>query len=845
MIKVKLIERKKDKNSYTKREVLEEKEIRKNKNYTSFIRELSKAFSIPKNEFILMLLTKDEDEYPIINQEDMDDYLEEAKEFMIIMEEGYIKTKPAKIEKEKEKKNYISEKNDDKIVNTKISFNMSDKLKNFSLFPNPQSELIELNTNNLGYNCSECSSLIEILSINENNNTIEFNCINSHNYNKVKIKEYLQKMKQYNDNKNISEKCENHKNAEYINFCFDCKLHLCKECLKSKIHKNHKKINIFELQPSEEDLKLIRKKIEYYNNNISNKNLEKENKVKEFKNILDNDNIKENQNLNKRIEIFKLNRENELKINKKKYIDDIKKIKRKYEEEKKKRKIKYEKENKNIEKKYKLINDKEIIINKYKIREINNKYINKINNLIYIYKLKIDNIFNIKKLNELIYNAYYVCNNNYYYSININHICKLKFKEENLNEEINGKGNEYYNDNELQFEREYLNLERNVKVKEYYDNDKLKFEGQYLYGKRNGKGKEYNLDGELIFEGEYLNGKRNGNGKEYNYNGLLEFEGEYFDGKRNGKGKEYYEKGKLKFEGEYFKGKRWNGKGYNINGKSDFQIKDGIGKGKEYNYFGKLVFEGEFLNGERKIYNYKEIVENLKELNKIEFYIENQIKSISLKNISKSDNFYMVNKKCMKELKTFFDYDNIIKNHDNINILFQNQKFQDKLNNIDYLNTELDKKIYHDANVPINFEIFDKKNFDLITKEINNKNKIKLEFKYYYNIYLGDNKIFVQDNDNKFLYFIYSLNNKEYTLDYIIKFEQINDIKNFISNCELNEKFEDLIIKYGIKLSSQGDQILIDDNYKLIGKLKNIKSKQIHGKKDPNHCLGLQNIGAT
>ena len=240
---------------------------------------------------------------------------------------------------------------------------------------------------------------------------------------------------------------------------------------------------------------------------------------------------------------------------------------------------------------------------------------------------------------------------------------------------------------------------------------------------------------------------------------------------------------------------------------------------------------------------YKEIVEKLKDLSKIETSIEKQIKTTSLKKISKSDNYYLINKKWMKDFKTFYDYDNIIKNKDNNSS--KNQKFPENLNKNDYLNTELDKKICNDTNVPINFEIFEKKNFDLILKEINDKNKIKLELKYYFNIYLGDNKIFVQDNDNKFLYFIYSLNNKEYTLDYIIKFEQINDIKNFISNCESNEKFEDLIIKYGIKLPSQGDQNLIDDNYKLVGKLKNIKSKQIQGKKDPNHCLGLQNIGAT
>ena len=242
---------------------------------------------------------------------------------------------------------------------------------------------------------------------------------------------------------------------------------------------------------------------------------------------------------------------------------------------------------------------------------------------------------------------------------------------------------------------------------------------------------------------------------------------------------------------------------------------------------------------------YKEIVEKLKLLYKIETNIENQIKSTLLKNIPNSDKYCLVNKKWMKEFKTFYDYDNIIKNNGIMNNQSKNQKFPDKLNNIDYLNTELDTKLYNDANVPINFEIFDKKNLDLIIKEINDINKIELKIKYEYNIYLGDNKIFIQDNNNKFLYFIYSLNNKEYTLDYIIKFDQIDNIKNFISKCEVIEKFEDLIIKYGINLSFQGEQMLIDDNFNLIGYLKNINSKQIQGKREPNHCLGLENIGST
>ena len=56
------------------------------------------------------------------------------------------------------------------------------------------------------------------------------------------------------------------------------------------------------------------------------------------------------------------------------------------------------------------------------------------------------------------------------------------------------------------------------------------------------------------------------------------------------------EKGKIKFEGEYLNYKKWNGKGYDYNGKCVYEIKDGKGYVKEYDN-GKLSFEGEYLNG--------------------------------------------------------------------------------------------------------------------------------------------------------------------------------------------------------------------------------------------------------
>ena len=52
-----------------------------------------------------------------------------------------------------------------------------------------------LELNNYLYNCTECSSNIEIISLDENK--IKFKCCNNHNI-ETEIKEYLQKMKSYN-----------------------------------------------------------------------------------------------------------------------------------------------------------------------------------------------------------------------------------------------------------------------------------------------------------------------------------------------------------------------------------------------------------------------------------------------------------------------------------------------------------------------------------------------------------------------------------------------------------------------------------------------------------------------
>ena len=302
-------------------------------------------------------------------------------------------------------------------------------------------QIIELDNNNINYNCTECSSLIEIIFINEKDNIIKFKCIDNNHEKEMNIKEYLEKMEKYKNNK-IKEKCEKHNN-EFIIYCFDCKYHLCKECLKSKIHKKHNKNDIYELQPTKEELNIINNKLIKYNKEIENIKIEKNNKIKELDNLLYKEKENKNKKLKIKIENNKKKEEKELIKNNKNYIKELKKIKNKYE-----------KKIKEIKNKYKIINNNENIKNENIKEELNNK-INKIKENL-LYDKKIDNILNIKKLNIIIYNTYNKYNNNYYYSLNINNIINNNKIEDELNNIINNK-NINYIINEININNENIN----------------------------------------------------------------------------------------------------------------------------------------------------------------------------------------------------------------------------------------------------------------------------------------------------------------------------------------------------------------------------------------------------
>ena len=132
--------------------------------------------------------------------------------------------------------------------------------------------------------CQECTSALEIISLDEETNMFEFKCTkNNHKNNKESITQYLNNIKKIEKINNLNEfkdQCELHKNNYYISYCFDCNYHLCNECLKSGTHINHKKNNIIEIKPIEQELNVIEEVIKDYKKELKDLYKEKEIKTK-------------------------------------------------------------------------------------------------------------------------------------------------------------------------------------------------------------------------------------------------------------------------------------------------------------------------------------------------------------------------------------------------------------------------------------------------------------------------------------------------------------------------------------------------------------------------------------
>ena len=488
------------------------------------------------------------------------------------------------------------------------------------------------------YNCTECNSLIEILSIDEKENTIEFICSNQHKK-LMPIKEFLDKMMD-NDKVDINKDiCQIHKN-QYMSFCFDCKKHLCKECLKTRDHIYHNKNNIIEIQPIKTELEIIKKIVKYYDDKLEKLKNKKFLIKKRLNSFLDKCKTNIDNILQKEINSSETKKKLELENNKIKFSSDIKKIREKYEREIKNLKELFNKNEIIIDNKYQIKKEKLELYYKYKFLLYQNKcddILRKVS-----FDKNIENLTNLKRLNELVYNTYNLYNNNYYNSKNINNIIislhqnnihfksfiqnessetdyeiilKSLFKnvkkeatQRNINDE-NFDSNQYFSQLE-DFEKQKLLLERklNEKIIEFKkkENDyqsqiaKLKNnidENKFLMNSSLSSSNEKKEYKEGRYIGSIIDGKREGIGIFIYVNGKR-YEGEWKNDKIDGRGIMFYKNGD-KYDG-YFVNNKKEGKGtYYYNNGNTY-----VGDWKNDKKGGKGIFYGK--EGQRKMGDYFE-----------------------------------------------------------------------------------------------------------------------------------------------------------------------------------------------------------------------------------------------
>ena len=224
----------------------------------------------------------------------------------------------------------------------------------------------------------------------------------------------MKKIKENRTNKidEIKVKCfiENHNLNNYVSYCLDCKCLLCNECLKSKDHLNHRKNNMPEIQPTEEELKVIKEVINNYKK--EEKELENANKekTKELDILLQKEKEEEKNNYDKKIKDNEKKEKEEIKENENKYLSDVENIKKECEEKLKIRKKQYLEDKEKIIDKFKLIYEKLKDELDLKMRKLIENIDATKQNLGFIVKMK--NKKNMWELNEIIYNTYDYYTNN-------------------------------------------------------------------------------------------------------------------------------------------------------------------------------------------------------------------------------------------------------------------------------------------------------------------------------------------------------------------------------------------------------------------------------------------------
>ena len=265
------------------------------------------------------------------------------------------------------------------------------------------------------------------------------------------------------------------------------------------------------------------------------------------------------------------------------------------------------------------------------------------------------------------------------------------------------------------------------------------------------------------------------------------------------------------------------------------------------------------------------IINNLRRLNENEENIKKKLE-LPLKELSDPEEYYCINYEWISEYKKLYNYNKIIDNTNKDE--HKLYSFINAENISDFLkdNKNLEPNLIEGIEIITNFCLINKKLFESIIEDINKSNNIKLKSEYNFQVSFGDKKIFLTEVEKwETYYYIYSIDFKKYKLDYILKGKKIN-IKTFLPDYET---FDEFIKNNDIDLSSDEEQKIKNFTIKVIKENKiakeskndnndnkdkynkkkynnnnyNIKfnktQKQIQTKNVPEHCLGLENIGAT
>ena len=245
------------------------------------------------------------------------------------------------------------------------------------------------------------------------------------------------------------------------------------------------------------------------------------------------------------------------------------------------------------------------------------------------------------------------------------------------------------------------------------------------------------------------------------------------------------------------------------------------------------------------------VLDNLLKLYHQEKRINNLLKGDS---ISKPINCYLINKFWLNEYKKFYNYalisQKIRENGDNINNndlmqLFENKKLNDNLTNENYIFPKKNNIFYNNEKTfsyYTNFEIIEKNIFDLILKEINSNNNYLGKKLKSSQIIFHKNKIYIKCIKDYFI--IGSLNYKnQYEENYMMIINDNKLLNQFITN--LFNSFIDNEEKFFTQLGLYINQIQKVQNIKYNNNLIGFFISISPILKEPNHCLGLQNIGAT